>query len=56
MRDGNKFKFVSAKMADGSEINPKKYYVGITLGYLLSGDSKIFFFFLYIPRDFKLLG
>ena len=42
MRDGNKFKFVSAKMADGSEINPKKYYVGITLGYLLSGDSKIF--------------
>lgn len=54
-KDGRKFKFVSAKMADGSEIDPKKYYIGITNGFLLGGgdDFKDVINIVYAPRDVK---
>lgn len=42
-------------MADGSEIDPKKYYTGITNGFLLGGgdDFKDVINIVYAPRDVK---
>jgi len=45
-------------MADGSQIDPNKYYTGITTDYLLSGGEafKDVINNVYTPRDVKLLG
>lgn len=42
-------------MADGSEIDPKKYYIGVTNGFLLGGgdDFKDVINIVYTPRDVK---
>jgi 2',3'-cyclic-nucleotide 2'-phosphodiesterase (5'-nucleotidase family) len=58
MRDGDKFKFISAKMSDGSEIDPNKYYIGIASDFLLGGgdDFKDVINKVYTPRDVSQLG
>ena len=38
-RDGYKFKFQSAKMMDGSDIIPTKYYTGLASDFLLGGGD-----------------
>ncbi len=55
---GDDFKFVSARMADGSEIDPNKYYIGVATDFLLGGgdDFKDVINIVYKPRDVKDLG
>lgn len=55
--DGD-FKYVSARMADGSQIDPAKYYTGVATDFLLGGgdDFKDVIGIVYTPRDVKDLG
>lgn len=52
------FKFVSARMADGSEIDPNRYYTGVASDFLLGGgdDFKDVINVVYTPRDVRELG
>lgn len=52
------FKFVSAQMADGSEIDPEKYYTGVATDFLLGGgdDFKDVIGIVYTPRNVVDLG
>lgn len=55
-KDG--FKFISAKLGDGSEIVKDKNYIGIAPDFLLGGgdDFKDVINIVYKPRDVKVLG
>lgn len=55
--DGD-FKFVSARMSSGEEINPSKYYTGVASDFLLGGgdDFKDVIGKVYNLRDVRSLG
>ena len=50
---GSRFKFVSAKMMDGSEIDPNKFYRGLASDFLLGGGDDFHDVIgkIYTPRD-----
>ena len=57
-KDGAKFKFKSAKMMDGSEIDPSKYYTGMASDFLLGGgdDFEKVINHIYTPRNVVNIG
>lgn len=52
------FKYVSAKLTDGSEIDPNKFYTGVASDFLLGGgdDFKDVIGKVYTPRNVVSLG
>lgn len=52
------FTFISAKLYNGTEIDPKAYYTGVTSDFLLGGgdDFAHVIDIVYKPRDVEVLG